>query len=111
MALIKCTECKQDISDKALSCPHCGNPTNGALAPSVEIATNPNQPIQVEPVLTSKGWKQVKIIAWTITISGFIIPAFIPGQPRELGWAIVTFGVILLIIGKIGAWYADRRTR
>lgn len=28
MALIKCPECKHDISDKAISCPHCGYPMN-----------------------------------------------------------------------------------
>lgn len=26
MALIKCPECDGSVSDKALSCPHCGNP-------------------------------------------------------------------------------------
>lgn len=26
MALIKCSECGRDVSDKASSCPHCGNP-------------------------------------------------------------------------------------
>ena len=26
MALIKCPECGKEISDKAASCPHCGNP-------------------------------------------------------------------------------------
>lgn len=26
MALIKCSECGKEISDKATSCPHCGNP-------------------------------------------------------------------------------------
>jgi len=31
MALIKCTECGKEISDKAASCPHCGNP-NGSNA-------------------------------------------------------------------------------
>ena len=24
--LIKCPECELQVSDKALSCPHCGNP-------------------------------------------------------------------------------------
>lgn len=28
MALIKCSECLGDVSDKALVCPHCGNPMN-----------------------------------------------------------------------------------
>ena len=26
MALIKCRECKKDVSDKAAACPHCGRP-------------------------------------------------------------------------------------
>lgn len=26
MALIKCSECGKDVSDKASACPHCGNP-------------------------------------------------------------------------------------
>ena len=26
MALINCPECKKEISDKAASCPNCGNP-------------------------------------------------------------------------------------
>ncbi|MEQ2827819.1 MAG: zinc-ribbon domain-containing protein [Anaerobutyricum hallii] len=26
MALIKCPECELQVSDKALSCPHCGFP-------------------------------------------------------------------------------------
>ena len=28
MALIKCKECGKEISDKAKSCPNCGNPIN-----------------------------------------------------------------------------------
>ena len=31
MALIKCTECGKDISDKAISCPHGGFVTDNAL--------------------------------------------------------------------------------
>lgn len=28
MALIKCSECGKEVSDKAESCPNCGNPIN-----------------------------------------------------------------------------------
>lgn len=28
MALLKCPECKHDVSDKATACPHCGYPMN-----------------------------------------------------------------------------------
>lgn len=34
MALVKCTECGQDISTEALVCPHCGKP-NSFLAPAI----------------------------------------------------------------------------
>ena len=27
MALIKCSECGKEVSDKAKTCPNCGNPT------------------------------------------------------------------------------------
>ena len=30
MALIKCSECGKEISDKALTCPECGSPTKKA---------------------------------------------------------------------------------
>lgn len=32
MALIKCSECGKEISDKATTCPHCGNPINSVPA-------------------------------------------------------------------------------
>ena len=33
MALIKCPECELQVSDKALSCPHCGYPLKGSAEP------------------------------------------------------------------------------
>jgi len=40
MALIHCTECNKEISDKAATCPHCGAPT--ATAPSSPKTIDPN---------------------------------------------------------------------
>ena len=31
MALIKCPECDLQVSDKAISCPHCGYPLDAKL--------------------------------------------------------------------------------
>jgi len=31
MAIIKCPECNKDVSDKAASCPNCGNPINCSI--------------------------------------------------------------------------------
>ena len=40
MALINCTECGKEISDKAASCPHCGAPNE--TAPATPKRHNPN---------------------------------------------------------------------
>jgi len=34
MALVQCPECKQEISDQAQACPHCGAPRQGVAAPA-----------------------------------------------------------------------------
>jgi len=41
VALIKCSECGKEISDRAWACPHCGAPVNGstATAPSAAAVT------------------------------------------------------------------------
>ena len=31
MAIIKCPECKKDVSDKAANCPNCGNPIDSSI--------------------------------------------------------------------------------
>ena len=36
MALIKCSDCGRDISDKAASCIHCGCPVIGAYYPNMQ---------------------------------------------------------------------------
>lgn len=48
MALIKCPECGKEISDKALTCPNCGNP----IAP-VPPAVNLNAPVQSTPTTST----------------------------------------------------------
>ena len=104
MALIKCSECGKEVSEKAANCPHCGNPIAGN---KVELVTN--QPIKVEPELTSKGWKQWRLISWGGTILGLIILIF--GQSEDkmvatitfsIGLALTVCGIIALIIGSIG---------
>jgi uncharacterized membrane protein YvbJ len=47
MALIKCSECGKEISDKAKECPHCGNPINSrenvAIPQEVKVVSAPNK--------------------------------------------------------------------
>jgi uncharacterized membrane protein YvbJ len=43
MALIECDECGREISDKAATCPNCGNPVTEndrpALPPKIHVVT------------------------------------------------------------------------
>jgi len=52
MALINCSECGKEISDKAISCPNCGNPINQTVevanTKSEEILKFPELPINLE---------------------------------------------------------------
>lgn len=42
MALIKCTECGKEISDKAATCPNCGCPVTHELPNELKQSTNSN---------------------------------------------------------------------
>ena len=42
MALIKCSECGREISDKASSCPHCGCPVTGTEELVEKLAVEKN---------------------------------------------------------------------
>ena len=39
MAMIRCTECRKDVSDKAASCPHCGAPVDAVAAQAMQTAS------------------------------------------------------------------------
>ena len=41
MALINCAECGREVSDKAMACPHCGNPINQQSRQSEEYLCCP----------------------------------------------------------------------
>lgn len=40
MAIIKCSECGKDVSEKAAVCPNCGNPIGAAPAPNFAVPAN-----------------------------------------------------------------------
>ena len=97
MPLIKCSECGKDISDKAETCPNCGNPI---------------KPILIEK--TSKGWKAAKLISWVVLLIGFFT---FTSQYQQGGWnnpmagfgfTIAFFGLVGIIISKFGAWWNNR---
>ncbi|MCL6101019.1 MAG: zinc ribbon domain-containing protein [Bacteroidetes bacterium] len=46
MAIIVCTECRKEISDKAAICPHCGNPLGAIRSPHQSYSYNIDTPSQ-----------------------------------------------------------------
>ena len=97
MALIKCTECGNEVSDKASHCPKCGNPISEKI-----------QTIET----TSKKWKKVKLISAGLIILGFFIGFGNIDTENKLsmwvGFNALFIGVILLFIGKLGAWWTNK---
>ena len=85
MALIACPECKQQISNNAPVCPHCGYTLK---------ATTIEQ--------TDKTWKLLKLMALLMFVVGLFL------IPRASAWMLITFGIIFFIAGKIGAWWNNR---
>jgi hypothetical protein len=113
MALITCPECHKEISDRAATCPHCGNPLT-AIQPTP--GQSAEAPVYVEPVLVNKKWKKRKIFTWLAIILGFLLLGQGGDKPTEsvvfwMGFCFIGYGIIALIIFHIGAWYDDRRTR
>jgi hypothetical protein len=96
---------------KAASC----NPISPANPAVVQLANVPGQHFHVEPELTSKRWKKVKIVAGCIMASSLFIGPALGGSNfnAQIGgiFGIFFIGAIVMVIASIGAWYADKRTR
>ena len=54
MALIKCSECQNEISDKAAACPNCGTPVNTKSTTGYFTGLNPTNDADV--IITSAKW-------------------------------------------------------
>lgn len=70
MALIDCTECRKQISDKAAACPHCGAPLAATAVPRAAVAS---APFQVSD--EAKGKKKTSTTAW-VALLLILIGAF-----------------------------------
>lgn len=115
MSLIRCSECQKEISDKAPSCPNCGNPISLHNA-AIQAGTSADKPIHIEPELTNKSWKTAKLASWAMIVMGIIFLSQSQGNPGNpvlaaFSGLMIFIGVVALIVSHIGAWYADKRTR
>lgn len=102
MALVACSECGKQISDRAATCLHCGNP----------IAPPSTQPIPVslggEVVTTQqtgKIWKAWEIVGVLMVILG--IGACVSGSVNPFsGIVFAVGGAIAFLVGRFGGWWS-----
>jgi hypothetical protein len=87
MALIKCPECRKEVSDKAVNCPFCGYAFRS---------------VTVEQ--TGKVWKLVKLMSVLMLVVG----AMFYKQNQLLSNMLLTFGVIFFIVSSFGKWWNNR---
>jgi hypothetical protein len=102
MALIKCPECGNEVSDMAQACPRCGRPLNPYNAPFVQAQAAPRAPAPV-----TSGRVLVGILVSVFTF-GYLIPWSIAFARRHnkqvpiflinllLGWTLIGWVAALI---------------
>ena len=99
MALIKCSECGREVSDKASACLGCGAPITAAGAGT------PIQTIQK----TSKRLKAQSLMAGVLVAFSGIVVILSSFAVSEAHSPMPTFPIILFMAGVI--WYVTVKVR
>jgi len=71
MALVRCSECDNEISDKAAACPRCGSPT---VSPQPAAANPPLKPQQ--PKAAKRGDFGTAFVVGLVVVVGFVFVAY-----------------------------------
>jgi len=95
MALIACTECNSQISDKAAACPKCGAPTSSKKG----VVTTQQ---------TSKVFKIFQIVGVLMVIAGVVNCSGTPTGGDPFGTVgLLLLGLVVFIGARIGAWWRN----
>lgn len=97
MALVKCQDCGNDVSNRATACPKCGGPISGA-APLTEQSTVTTQQ-------TSKPYKVLLMLGVVMICVGMVSCLASNGTPSTATGLMFAAGLLLCIAGKSGAWW------
>jgi hypothetical protein len=90
MALIECSECRKQVSDKAASCPGCGAPIAHADASLIHVSRN-SGPLKVER--TGGTWEAIGFL--------FIVAAIFVGVAGSgsVGGILGAVGFVVFLVG------------
>lgn len=95
MAMIKCSECGKEVSDRSDKCISCGAPVG--KTPDVQTIE-----------ATAKKWKMVQIAGMIILIIGiFSCSAATVRSDGSygIGTTIPWIGLVVFLFGRIAAWW------
>jgi len=95
MALVKCTECGREFSDKASACPQCAAPLAAVEAPLVITE------------LQSKRIKTHKLMAALMMIVGLVMAFGAASAGAQSSAATVGIGTLLFLAGGV-YWFVTR---
>jgi len=103
MALIKCSECDNEVSDKAATCPKCGAPI--AIAQETKAAG-----VQINTVQeTSKKFKLQSLLSVSLIIIGIVMLSATGSasnsEPSIMPVLITTIGLIWFIVNRFRIWW------
>jgi hypothetical protein len=96
MALIKCTECQTEISDKAKTCLKCGCPISNSMKDDSTV-------LQEQ---TSKKLKIQQVYAACIMIAGIFLSIWL--DYIKLGGLLAFCGLVWLSIINIQIWWKHK---
>jgi uncharacterized membrane protein YvbJ len=92
MALIKCSECGNIISDRAVACPGCGAPLGNGAA-----ATSPSRLAVTNSVRVKRAGLKWEAIGFVVILVAIV--AGIAGA-GGLAWMLGFIGFVVFIIGR-----------
>jgi hypothetical protein len=96
MAMIECSECGTQISDKAAACIKCGAPIgnqSGSAAPVHPIVTTE---------LTGKKYKKMQLLSVMLIAASVV--SCVAKEPQAGAWLLI-IGVGLYVSSRVGAWW------
>lgn len=100
MALVKCGECGNEVSDRAAACPKCGAPVTQEVAPPVAVSS-PGKPV-VPIEQTGKHYKGQMLAAGALACVGVVIAA---SSSPAIGMLMVLGGFVWFLVARFGAWW------
>lgn len=93
MALISCTECGKQVSDKAATCPGCGNPLSSQMTISVP---------QEQVVTAKRAGTKWEAAGFVLILIGMILAAMANIDDTNImpGVLVGLSGLVVFIIGR-----------